>query len=252
MTNQIISTLTVKRLILDIKEIINGSLSKDRIYYKHDETNMLVGYALIIGSEDTPYEYGNFFFKFNFPHDYPHSPPVVTYFTNDGYTRFNPNLYKNGKECISLLNTWKGEQWTGCQTIKSILLVLSSLLHDKPLINEPGITEQHRDMESYNKIIKYKTVDVAINKMLNKENLPAEFEIFNDEIKENFINNYDKIKLSIENKENQILSTGVYGLSIKTQYNKLRLSLNKYYDEIRGHPLNPEVLKGTPLKPRSA
>ena len=83
---------------------------------------MLVGYALIIGPKDTPYAYGNFLFKFLFPYDYPHTPPKVTYHTNDGYTRFNPNLYKSGKVCISLLNTWKGEQWTGCQTIKSILL----------------------------------------------------------------------------------------------------------------------------------
>mgnify|MGYP001006537441 CR=1 FL=1 len=242
MASPIITTLTVKRLISDIKEVINSSLSKDRIYYKHDEINMLVGHALIIGPENTPYEYGNFLFKFKFPHDYPHSPPIVTYCTNDGYTRFNPNLYKCGKVCISLLNTWKGEQWTGCQTIKSILLVLCSLLNETPLINEPGIPNDHKDIESYNKIIKYKTVDVAINRMLSKEYLPKEFEIFNDEIKENFINNYDNIKKSIENKENEIISTGVYGLSIKTHYNKLRSTLDKHYQE-GGVPLSTPIYR---------
>ena len=70
-------------------------------------------------------------------------------------------LYKNTKVCISLLNTWKGEQWTSCQTIKSILLVLSSLLNDKPLLNEPGIATTHPDIIPYNKIIKYRTIDTA-------------------------------------------------------------------------------------------
>ena len=231
MSSIFVSKLTVKRLISDIKEISDCNLSKDKIYYKHDESNMLVGYALIIGPKDTPYEYGNFLFKFIFPHDYPHSPPSVTYHTNDGYTRFNPNLYKNGKVCISLLNTWKGEQWTGCQTIKSVLLNLCSLLNENPLINEPGITEEHRDINSYNKIIKYKTNDIAINRILSKDNLPEEFEIFFNEIKENFINNYNNIKESIKNKETEIISTSVYGLSIKTHYNKLQILLDKYYQE---------------------
>lgn len=229
MSSVIISKTTVKRLISDIKELSDNSLSKDKIYYKHDEKNMLIGYALIIGPKDTPYEYGNFLFKFLFPHDYPHSPPKVIYHTNDGYTRFNPNLYKSGKVCISLLNTWKGEQWSGCQTIKSILLNLCSLLNKNPLINEPGITEGHDDIESYNKIIKYKTGDIAIHRILSKDNLPEEFEIFIDEIKENFINNYNDIKLSFENKENEIVSTGVYNLSIKTHYNKLKTYLDKFY-----------------------
>ena len=74
-----------------------------------------------------------FYLNLNFPTDYPHTPPTVTYYTNDGYTRFNPNLYKNGKVCISILNTWKGEQWTGCQTIRTILLSLCTLLNNNPL-----------------------------------------------------------------------------------------------------------------------
>ena len=75
-----------------LKIITKNPLSKDGIYYKHDETNMLLGYALIIGQKDTPYAYGNFLFKFSFPTNYPYSPPTVTYHTNDGLTRFNPNL----------------------------------------------------------------------------------------------------------------------------------------------------------------
>ena len=203
------------------------------IYYKHDESNMLTGYALIIGPKDTPYQYGNFLFKFDFPENYPHSPPKVTYYTNDGKTRFNPNLYKNGKVCISLLNTWKGEQWTGCQTITSILLVLCTILNDKPLLNEPGIRENHRDHESYNKIIKYKTIEIAISKMLIKETIPEMFLIFYDDIIENFIKNFNIIIQDIKELPDEIFSCGVYNLSIKTKYKELNEKLLSQFELLK-------------------
>ena len=213
MTNNIISKTTVRRLISDIKEFSESSLSKDGIYYKHDESNMLLGYALIIGPNDTPYAGGNFLFKFSFPLDYPYTPPTVTYHTNDGSTRFNPNLYKNTKVCISLLNTWKGEQWTSCQTIRSIMLTLCSLLNDNPLLNEPGVTKFHPDIEMYNKIIKYKTLETAIGKIISRE--LDEFEIFRQEINDNYIKNFNSIILDVTDKQNIAMSCGIYNLSTK-------------------------------------
>ena len=124
----IITQDTVKRLVKDVKEIMKNPLTSQGIFYQHDENDMLKGYAMIVGPKDTPYEDGFYFFEFKFPTNYPFSPPNVIYNTNDGRTRFNPNLYVNGKVCISILNTWKGEQWTSCQTISSILLTLASIL----------------------------------------------------------------------------------------------------------------------------
>ena len=40
---------------------------------------------------------GAYMFEFTYPTEYPFVPPKVTYLTNDGKTRFNPNLYRNGK-----------------------------------------------------------------------------------------------------------------------------------------------------------
>ena len=96
------------RLLKDVISIIKEPLTENGIYYVHDEGNMLKGYAMIIGPEDTPYHHGFYLFEFDYPSDYPFSPPKVTYHTNDGKTRFNPNLYRNGKVCVSILNTWKG------------------------------------------------------------------------------------------------------------------------------------------------
>ena len=136
---QNINSNTVKRLIKDIKEILNYSTKDNNIYYKHHDTEMLIGYALIIGNSDTPYQYGNYFFKLIFPSDYPFSPPKVFFLTNDSICRYHPNLYKNGTCCLSILNTWQGDQWTSCQTIQSILLTLSSILQNNPLLQEPGM-----------------------------------------------------------------------------------------------------------------
>ena len=104
MSSLVVTKDAVNRLVKDIKDVSDPSISKEGIYYKHDDSNILLGYALIIGPQDTPYAYGNFLFKFKFPCDYPYSPPILSYLTNDGRTRFNPNLYINGKVCISILN----------------------------------------------------------------------------------------------------------------------------------------------------
>ena len=59
---------------------------------------------LITGPFDTPYEGGFFHFYLRFPPTYPHDPPRVKFMTTgDGRVRFNPNLYRNGKVCLSIL-----------------------------------------------------------------------------------------------------------------------------------------------------
>ena len=57
---------TVMRLLQDIKDIIKNPLDEQGVFYKHDEEDMLIGRALIIGPKDTPYENGFYFFKFQF------------------------------------------------------------------------------------------------------------------------------------------------------------------------------------------
>ena len=57
---------TVQRLIKDIKQIKKEPLTTENIYYHHDEENILRGYALIIGPEDTPYFAGYYLFIIDF------------------------------------------------------------------------------------------------------------------------------------------------------------------------------------------
>ena len=70
--NTIISTPTIdketyRRLLKDVKDLILNPLTMDGIYYIHDEDNMLKGYAMIIGPEETIYEDGFFFFEIKIP-----------------------------------------------------------------------------------------------------------------------------------------------------------------------------------------
>ncbi len=105
----VVSKDTIKRLIKDVKDIRKNPLEEDGIYYKHDDENFMKGYAMIIGPHGSLYYGGYYFFYFDFPTDYPYSPPKLKFMTNDGVTRFHPNLYKTGKVCLSIINTWRGE-----------------------------------------------------------------------------------------------------------------------------------------------
>lgn len=222
---KIIKKETIHRLLKDVKQLIKHPLTDNGIYYSHDETDMMIGYALIVGPSDTPYFGGFYFFKFDFPCDYPFSPPTVTYMTNDGLTRYNPNLYKCGKVCVSILNTWSGDKWSSCQTLNSVLLTLCSLLNEAPLENEPGQTKTSKDFIPYQKSIEFSNINFAICDMLNRSNrkIPPRFELFYPFMKENFIKNYDKLLEFVESKkdEKDTLIVSIY--LMKTEINYLYL-----------------------------
>lgn len=229
------------RLAKDVREIMKNPLEDNGIFYKHDEANMLHGYACIIGPSDTPYQYGFYFFKLEFTTNYPSEPPKVTYYTQGDKIRFHPNLYRSGKVCVSILNTWRGEQWSSCQSISSILLTLTTLFHNKPLLNEPGITESHVDFEKYNEIITYKTLEHAILKMTDKEYFDKEYNMFTsfydivvDNLKKNKKNIEKVIKGLSENHKKQSsknIRTNIYSMNVCLDYKELKDSAKKILTE---------------------
>lgn len=228
--------MNIKRLVNDIKEIMKNPI--DNIYYQHDESNMMKGYALIIGSENTPYAYGNYLFEFTFPKNYPFEPPIVKYFTNNGTTRFNPNLYIDGKVCLSVLNTWKGEEWSSCQNIRSILLILSTVLNNNPIENEPGLKSTHHDNTNYNNMIRYKNIEIAIIGIIRKEFLDNRFCIFYNIIinnflknKENINKNFHQLKIDLIDSDNSTINFNLYNSKYIINLGKLESKLKKL-DEI--------------------
>lgn len=97
--------------------------------------------------------------------DYPTNPPKVKLLTTGGGTvRFNPNLYRNGKVCLSILGTWSGPGWTPVQTLASVLLSIQSLMNEKPYTNEPGFEQAHSQavLDDYNDVIAHETLRVSV------------------------------------------------------------------------------------------
>lgn len=220
--------MSIKRIIKDVTQLIKEPLTSQGIYYIHDEENIYSGYALIIGPKNTLYQYGFYIFKFIFSEHYPTKPPTVTYLTNNYNVRFHPNLYRNGKCCLSILNTWNGEQWSSCQSISSILLSLVLLFNNKPLLSEPGITEKHEDYQKYNEVIKFYNYYTAFYEVGTNAVCISVREIFKDIITKYYHKNKDKIIKHIQtlNKDKQTIFIKIYSMTATIDYNKLLQKLN--------------------------
>ena len=223
---------TISRLLKDVRQIIKNPLTDNGIYYVHDDADMLKGYAMIVGPEDTPYFGGFYFFIFDYPNDYPFRPPTVTYCTNSENIRFNPNLYVSGKVCVSILNTWHGDQWSSCQTISTILLTLCTLLCKSPLLNEPGILESDHAVPKYNKIIEYSNINIAVCDIVNKKASVYKpfFDLFYPFVIENFKKNRDKLVAFVDSKigttdEKGIIMLSLYNMNVNIDYKNLREKL---------------------------
>ncbi len=238
-SNVFIPKETMERLLKDIRDIFTSSLDKDRIYYKHSDTNILKAYVMIVGPPDSLYFGGYYFFEITFPMDYPHAPPLVEYLTNDGVTRFHPNFYKSKRVCLSMLNTWRGEQWTSCLTIKSVLLTLVSIMDSKPMLHEPGVTEKHNDFNNYHTMILFKNIDFSCIELLNhfmnttiigfdSEYKEYFYSIMMDEFKRNAKKIKDIVIHSAQVKNiNKVYSiSGMYNMSFHVDFNKLLEKLN--------------------------
>ena len=119
------------------------------VFVQVDEDRLDVMKVLITGPEDTPYGNGCFIFDIYFTADYPGSPMLVQLETTGQRTiRFNPNLYNDGKVCLSILNTWHGrpeERWNSQSSsfLQVLVSVQSLILVPEPYFNEPGY-EQSR------------------------------------------------------------------------------------------------------------
>ena len=92
--------------------------------------------------------------------------------------RLNPNLYNNGKVCLSLLNTWSGSQkemWIpNLSTMLQVLVSIQGLiLNAKPYFNEPaydrlsGTPHGEKSSQHYNEstfILSLKTMVFTLKK----------------------------------------------------------------------------------------
>ncbi|KAK7466645.1 hypothetical protein BaRGS_00037253, partial [Batillaria attramentaria] len=122
-----------------------GSSQRQVAQAVNDEDRMDVMRALVTGPTGTPYSLGCFCFDIYFPTSYPNVPPLVKIITTgNGTVRFNPNLYADGKVCLSLLGTWHAgdasEKWNPAKSslYQVLVSIQSMILTPDPVFNEPG------------------------------------------------------------------------------------------------------------------
>lgn len=95
------------------------------------------------GPTDSLYEGGLFTAILSFPEDFPNAPPEMKFETE----LFHPNIYPDGKVCISILHApgtdrfnemeTADERWRPILSVEAILVSVLSMLVD-PNVNSPA------------------------------------------------------------------------------------------------------------------
>ena len=131
-------TADLMRRVIKEHNIMQSSLP-DGIFVRTWESRLDLLRVLIVGPFDTPYEFAPFVVDFHFGLNFPTSSPDAHFHSwTGGSGRINPNLYEDGKICLSLLGTWdadeRNEEWSlQGSTVLQILVSLMGLV----LVKEP-------------------------------------------------------------------------------------------------------------------
>lgn len=188
---------SLRRLAKDVADVARSSLDSSGIFYFHNETDIRKAMVIIRGPEGTAYEHGYYLFQLEYPTTYPTDPPKVTFrscapclpapnaqasnasrLPGKRYVRLHPNLYVDGKVCLSLLGTWDGPPWTSCCTIRILLIALQSILDDDPYMNEPNVRVDDASHIPYNRAVRFHNLydGLALFRRNTFDTLPAELQ----------------------------------------------------------------------------
>ena len=147
------SNFATIRLAKELIKINNEKI--DGIIIDKPEDLMLWN-AKIIGPIGTPYENGIFELVLRFDSDYPNRPPSVQFIT----PMFHPNIYRDGKICVDILQS---SEWSPVLNIRTILLSIMSLLMDpnpaSPANREAALLYLS-DKDAYEEVVK-KSINVV-------------------------------------------------------------------------------------------
>ncbi|RYP41320.1 hypothetical protein DL769_011586 [Monosporascus sp. CRB-8-3] len=130
------------------------NLEKDNPdYFVHFQDNDLLNFeAYVLGPDDTLYQHKLVKLCFKIPERYPLVPPEVKFVQHSG-ERIHPNLYAEGKVCLSILGTWAGEPWAFGMNCHTVLITIRSLLDNEPYKHEP----ESDNNPAFNNFVQYMT-----------------------------------------------------------------------------------------------
>lgn len=232
---------TPKRLGKEIQDAKSHIMEQEGIFYEFDEANMMLGKAMIVGPEETPYEGCLLCFDIRYPYDYPFSSPKVSIITSDGVTRFHPNLYVEGKVCLSILGTWRGPSWAPVMTISTVLNTIQSLLEANPIVNEPGhetlrLDGADRRARDYAELVRFRLVAHTFHGLHSWKRgiIPPVWRGFEDVLAEHgdrFLRDIIRIIEREAIKGDVLYEKVLYSMSGKTEWKHL-LELSKHVAKI--------------------
>lgn len=231
-----------KRISADITELSKPLYAETSIFYAADEQNIQKGYACVFGPKDTPYEDCPMLYEFTIPSTFPFDNPQVQFRTHDGKTRFHPNMYVDGKCCLSILGTWSGPKWASTMRLSTVLVTLQSLMDTNPILHEPGYSNPTPQMlHEYKAIVEHSCIRYILQRAATQPSKqPLAFQPFEEIFRERLPAILDRIiaRLQTRVEGGEITFQGLaYQMTGSTQYKslleralKLKADLNKYVE----------------------
>uniref|UniRef100_A0A914ZBD2 UBC core domain-containing protein n=1 Tax=Panagrolaimus superbus TaxID=310955 RepID=A0A914ZBD2_9BILA len=253
------------------------------VFMKACEERLDVYKLIITGPPGTPYSNGCFEFDAHMPSDYPNVPLQISLQTTGGNSvRFNPNLYNDGKVCLSILNTWHGrpeERWNAetSSFLQVIVSIQSLILVNEPYFNEPGY-ERSRNTPAgqqasrdYDANIRNQTVRWAMLEQIRyppkgfEEIIRRHFWIKRDEICEQieeWIGEMQKLVDTATDQSIRVTKSSLSGLTknfedLKTEFSRMKApeGLEKLVSKYFPNGINDitnEATSSTPVNDESA
>ena len=178
------------------------------------------------------------FFKVEIPNTYPHTPPLGTFVTTNNSTRFNPNLYVNGKICLSILGTWQGPGWSSTMNIRTVINSIQGLvMNETPIINEPAYENTTLDYKvNYNYYVEYHSINYALCEQLLNINQHQPFDKIKDKLVSYFLKYSDKLLIRldklIETRQLEPVNCNYVSAHDKYDYVKLKEKVIDMIDKI--------------------
>ena len=113
-------SIALKRINKELENIKKENLEG---FILTNTDNIWSWQGILYGPPDSPYEKGAFPFQITFEDDYPIKAPSVKFLQ----PIFHPNIYRDGKICIDILQP---HEWSPAQKVDKIMLSLRSLFMD--------------------------------------------------------------------------------------------------------------------------
>lgn len=220
----------IKRFNIDIKEFKQSPIDGCAIFQCEDPCTRV--YIAIAGPKDSAYHDGVYFFQLDITEDYPNQEPKCKFLNwQNSNKRMHPNLYVDGKVCLSILGTWKGPSWTSVMTLSTVILALQSILDDNPLKNEPGYnkdtsSDQHK---TYQRIVQYYNYKDFVMKTMectfNKDSIKP-YNAYLKEFKEFLVDYYLKRNSGIQEEIVKLVSLYPEPTKLSVSYHSVSANVN--------------------------